>query len=61
MPRTIGPGERGELKIQMYQWSVVLVRTAGHSTTTITPGSSNRQDMRLWTVESGFKSLPRNF
>jgi hypothetical protein len=28
---------------------------------TITPGSSNRQDMRLWTVESGFESLPRNF
>jgi hypothetical protein len=27
---------------------------------TKTPGSSNRQDMRLWTVESGFKSLPRN-
>jgi hypothetical protein len=25
-----------------------------------TPGSSNRQDMRLWTVESGFESLPRN-
>jgi hypothetical protein len=32
----------------------------GDSTTAITPGSSNRQDMRLWTVESGFESLPRN-
>jgi hypothetical protein len=34
---------------------------AGRPTTTTTPGSSNRQDMRLWTVESGFESLPRNF
>jgi hypothetical protein len=32
----------------------------GDPTTAITPGSSNRQDMRLWTVESGFESLPRN-
>jgi hypothetical protein len=32
----------------------------GFLVTTITPGSSNRQDMRLWTVESGFESLPRN-
>jgi hypothetical protein len=36
-------------------------RVLTHPTTTITPGSSNRQDMRLWTVESGFESLPRNF
>src|ERR671914_216789 len=35
--------------------------SARHYSTTITPGSSNRQDMRLWTVESGFESLPRNF
>jgi hypothetical protein len=34
--------------------------SASHPTTTTTPGSSNRQDMRLWTVESGFESLPRN-
>jgi hypothetical protein len=33
----------------------------GHPTAMAIPGSSNRQDMRLWTVESGFESLPRNF
>jgi hypothetical protein len=35
-------------------------RLAIHPALTIIPGSSNRQDMRLWTVESGFESLPRN-
>ena len=49
------PGEPRELTAQG------LRSEAGEpSAGAMTPGSSNGQDMRLWTVESGFESLPRN-
>ena len=56
VPRGVGEADDVHARLP-HQLRLASVR---NYSTTITPGSSNRQDMRLWTVESGFESLPRN-